>query len=216
MNKVIAIIPALNEEKTIEFILKDTKKYTDEIIVVDDCSTDKTANISKKYASIISHKRNYGYDKSIDDGFKLAKNKKAGIIITLDADGQHFPEDIPKLIGPIKDKEADIVTGKRPYNVRFMEQIFANFGRKRNISDPLCGMKAYNIKVYEDVGFFDNITSIGTQLIFTALIKGYNIKEVAIKLKDRKDTPRFGIRFKANFKLLKAYIRLKRYLRRLR
>ncbi len=74
-------------------------------------------------------------------------------------------------------------------------------------------MKAYSIKVYNDVGFFDNITSIGTQLIFTALKKGYRIKEVKIKLKKRKDVPRFGRKLKANFKLLRALLRLKKYLR---
>ena len=214
--KVIAVMPALNEENTIELVLKKTKKYVDEIIVVDDCSTDRTPKISDKYAVIIKHKENKGYDKTIDDGFKLAKKRKADIIITLDADGQHFPEDIPKLINPIKKKEADIVTGKRPYNARLMEEIFAKFGKKKGISDPLCGMKAYNIKVYNDLGCFDNFTSIGTQLIFTALKKDYKIKEVLIKLRKRKDTPRFGRKLKANFKLLKALLRLKRYLRGLK
>ncbi len=212
-NKIIAVIPALNEEKTIESVLKKTKKYVDEIIVVDDCSKDKTAKIAEKYAYVIKHNKNEGYDKSIDDGFKLAKKRKAEIIITLDADGQHFPEDIPRLIKHIKNKNADIVAGKRPYNARLMEQIFANFGKKLGIEDPLCGMKAYSIKVYDDIGFFDKISSIGTQLLFTALKRGYKIKNIKIKLNKRKDVPRFGRKLKANFKLLRALLRLKRYLK---
>jgi glycosyltransferase involved in cell wall biosynthesis len=215
-NKIVAVIPALNEENTIESVLKKTKNYVDEIIVVDDCSKDKTPKIAEKYASVIKHSKNEGYDKSIDNGFKLAKERKADIIITLDADGQHLPEDIPRLIEPIKNKKADIVTGKRPYNARFMEQLFANFGKKIGIDDPLCGMKAYNIKVYDEIGFFDNITSIGTQLIFTALKKGYKIKNIKIKLNKRKDIPRFGRKLRANFKLLKALLKLKRYLREIK
>lgn len=207
--KTIAIIPALNEENTLEKVLKKTKKYVDEIILVDDGSTDNTSIIAKKYAIVIRHKKNKGYDKSINDGFKLAKRKKADIVITLDADGQHFPEDISKIIKLIKIEEADVVTGIRPYLARLMEQIFANFGKKRGISDPLCGMKAYHIDVYKNIGFFDNITSIGTQLIFEAQKKGYRIKELPIKLKKRKDTSRFGNRVKANYKLLRAFIRLK-------
>ena len=73
-------------------------------------------------------------------------------------------------------------------------------------------MKAYSIKVYNDIGFFDTITSIGTQLAFMAYKKGYRIKEVSINLRKRKDTPRFGRKLKANYKLFKAYLRLTKYL----
>lgn len=210
-DKIIAIIPALNEEENIENVLKNIKDYVDEIIVIDDCSKDNTAKISERYAIIIKHTKRMGYDRCLNDGFKVAKKRKADMILTLDADGQHLAEEIVKFTKPLIKQEADICVGRRPYKARFMEYIFANYGRKRGINDPLCGMKAYRTKVYEDIGFFDNISSVGTQLLFLALKNGYNVKEIPIKLNKRKDNPRYGGKLKANIKLLAAYLRLKRY-----
>jgi len=212
-NKCCAIIPALNEEKTIETVLKGIKLYVQDIVLIDDGSNDNTAKIAAKYAYVVKHKTNQGYDESLNDGFTTAKERGADIIITLDADGQHLAEDIPLLINPILQGEADVVIGKRPYRARFMEHVFAYYGRRYGISDPLCGMKAYNIKVYNKIGFFDNITSIGTQLALTASKQGYKVKEVPIQLNKRADTPRFGRKIRANIKLFFAYLRLKRYLK---
>jgi glycosyltransferase involved in cell wall biosynthesis len=212
---IIAVIPALNEEKTIENVLINTKKYVDKIILVDDGSTDNTAKISEQYANVIRHSKNQGYGKSINDGFELAKKKGADIILTLDGDGQHLAEDILLFTDMLEKDLADIVVGKRPYQARLMEYIFANYGKKRGISDPLCGMKAYKTKVYDDVGFFENFTSIGTQLTFTAFKKGYRIKEIPIQLRKREDTPRFGRKIKANLKLLVAYLKLINHLNKI-
>jgi|SRR3989344_3823587 len=209
-----AIIPALNEENTLEKILLDTQQYVQEIIVIDDGSTDNTLKIAQKYAYVIKHERPQGYDQSLNDGFKMAQERGADIVITLDADGQHLAEDIPSLINPLIRGEADVVVGKRPYRARLMEHIFAYYSQcfKYKFSDPLCGMKAYRIKVYTTIGYFDTIGSIGTQLVFTASKKGYKISEIPIQLQKRNDTPRFGKKLNANYKLLKAYLRLINYL----
>jgi hypothetical protein len=73
-------------------------------------------------------------------------------------------------------------------------------------------MKAYSVRVYDEIGFFDTIKSVGTQLALTASKKGYRIIEVPIQLNDRKDVPRFGRKLKANIKLFFAYLRVKSYL----
>lgn len=207
--KIIAIIPALNEEKTISNVIKGVKKYVDEIVLVNDASSDKTQIIAQKEGVIvISHKKNEGYDKSIDDGFKLATDMGATIILTFDGDGQHSPEDIPKIVAPILKGEADVVVGKRPYYLRIAEYLFAFVGKfKADIEDPLCGLKAYHIKVYKDVGYFDRISSIGTQLMFNAKSKGYRVLQRSITLNRRSDIPRFGRRVKANWKIFKAIVK---------
>ena len=207
--KVIAVIPALNEEETILKVIRGVKKYVDEIILVDDASADKTAIIAQREGAIVlSHKKNQGYDKSIDDGFALAAKRGATIILTFDGDGQHNPEDVPKIVEPILDGMADVVVGKRPHYARITEYLFAFVAKiKVNIDDPLCGLKAYHIRVYTDIGYFDKITAIGTQLMFNAKRKGYSVIQKKITLNERGDVPRFGRRVKANLRIFKAIIK---------
>lgn len=209
-NHCYVIIPALNEERTLERVLLGIIKYVPNIIVIDDNSSDLTGMIAKKYAYVIKHEQNCGYDQSLNDGFQLAKEKEANVIITMDADGQHLEEDLPKMIDPILSGEAEVVVGKRPYPARFMETVFARYGRQYGINDPLCGFKAYSIKIYEEIGFFDTITSIGTQLALTASKKGYKVIEIPIQLNKREDVPRFGRKLKANLKLFLAYLRVRK------
>jgi len=214
LEKVIAIIPALNEEKTIEGVLQRVKRYVDEIVLIDDGSRDKTSEIASKYAIVSKNPQNLGYDKSLANGFEIARKRGATIVVTLDADGQHLPEEIPLFTNQILNGEAEVVVGKRPYKARFMEEIFGNYAkRKIGIGDPLCGFKSYNIGVYDKIGFFDNIQSIGTQLLFTASKLGYKIKEIPISLNERKGTTRFGRQIRGNIKLFKAYKRLIKYLK---
>ena len=207
--KITVIIPALNEENTISRVVREVKQYADEVIIVDDASTDRTAAISRQEgAVVVSHKKNQGYDKSIDDGFVLAAERGATVVVTFDADGQHKAEDITRFVGLILNNEADVVVGKRPYRPRITEHLFAFISKIRlNIDDPLCGFKAYHIKVYKDVGYFDRVSSIGTQLVFAAKKRGYKIVQKKIMLNPREDMTRFGHGIKANWKIFKAIIR---------
>ncbi|MFA5008045.1 MAG: glycosyltransferase family 2 protein [Candidatus Omnitrophota bacterium] len=211
--KVVTIIPAFNEEETIAKVIRGVKQYCDEVILIDDASFDKTAFIAEQEgAVIVTNCENQGYDKSIDNGFKVAADREASVVLTFDADGQHNPDDIPKIIGPIIAGEADVVVGIRPYRSRMTEHLFAFVARRKlGICDPLCGLKAYNINVYKDVGYFDRISSIGTQLLFNAASAGYRITQRNIDLNKRKDAPRFGRTVKANWKILKAIIKITFY-----
>jgi hypothetical protein len=76
------------------------------------------------------------------------------------------------------------------------------------VEDPLCGFKAYDVKVYKAIGHFDTISSIGTQLIFSAKRKGFRLVQVDIGLKTRGDIPRFGGRIVANYRILRALARV--------
>lgn len=208
--RIIVVIPALNEEKTILEVIRGVKKHVDEIVLVDDASTDGTASIAQREgAAVLFHKKNKGYDKSIDDGFALAAKRGAEIILTFDADGQHNPDDIPKIVEPIFSGEADVVVGKRPRHARISEYLFAFISRvKIGIDDPLSGLKAYSIDVYKDIGYFDRISSVGTQLIFNAKKRGYRVVQKDIMLSKRNDMPRFGKKFMANWKIFKAVFQI--------
>lgn len=208
--KIIVIVPVLNEEKTISKVINGIKGYADEVIVVDDASCDRTAIIAQQEGAIvISHKKNQGYDRSIDDGFALAAKRGAAVILTFDGDGQHKPEDIPRLTEPILNNEADVVVGRRPRHARLAEYLYAFISKiKADIDDPLCGLKAFHVNVYKDIGYFDQITSIGTQLVFDAKKRGYKIVQKNITLNVRiNDITRFGAGVKGNWKILKAIVR---------
>jgi len=208
--KVTVVIPAFNEENSIDTVLKNVKIYVDEIIVIDDASTDKTYEIAKQNSAIvIRHDKNQGYDKCLDDGFKEAAKRKASIILSFDADGQHIPEDILNIIAPIKNGKIDVVVGIRPYKQRISEMFFSYYAKKKiGIQDPLCGIKAYSVEAYKTIGYFDQINSIGTELLFNCFKYGYQIQEVHINMNKREGTPRFGSIIKANLKIFYALLKI--------
>ena len=108
--KIMAIIPALNEETTIAAVIEGIRPYADEVIVIDDASSDNTIDIATSLGAIVVlNSENMGYDKSIERGFKEALKKGADIVFTFDADGQHSSSDIPFILKPILDDEADLV-----------------------------------------------------------------------------------------------------------
>jgi len=114
-SKVIAVIAAYQEEKRIGNVIKETKKYVDKVIVIDDGSTDKTAEVAKKSgADVISYELNRGKGYATKLGLVKAISLKPQIIILLDADGQHNPNYIPSFIDAIKNG-ADYVYGKRSF-----------------------------------------------------------------------------------------------------
>lgn len=207
---ITAVIPALNEASTIREVVADVLTHVDEVIVVDDGSSDETATCAREAGAIIHrHRHNKGYDRSIEDGFKLAAKRGATVVFTFDADGQHHPGDIPKMIEPILGRDADVVVGQRPTKARIGEKVFAAYTRPRlRVADPLCGFKIYRIKVYEDIGHFDTHSMIGTQLILEAKKSGYNLQQRPINLYQREDDSRFGQQVEANLKILSAMMRL--------
>jgi glycosyltransferase involved in cell wall biosynthesis len=207
---ITVIIPAYNEEQTISSVVNNVKRYATKVIVVDDASKDRTKELaSDAGAQVLRTKTNQGYDKALDVGFNEAAKSKPGVIITFDADGQHVPNDIPKMIDPIKNNQADVVVGIRPYNQRIAEKIFSIYARRKiGIRDPLCGIKAYSIKAYNEVGYFDRVKSIGTELLFNCHKRGYRIKEVNIQMNKREGKPRFGNVFRSNLRIFAALLRI--------
>ncbi|MBR9692423.1 glycosyltransferase family 2 protein [Candidatus Woesearchaeota archaeon] len=113
--KVFIVIAAYNEEKKIAKVVQGLKKekYTN-IIVTDDCSSDKTAAVAKKAGAIVlKHTKNQGQGAALRTGIKEALKRKADVVVTFDADGQHDAAEIIGLVTPIKLGEADVVLGSR-------------------------------------------------------------------------------------------------------
>ena len=115
MPLITAIVPAYNEEIAIGSVVIRTSEFVDRVIVVDDGSTDNTAYIAEKAgAEVIKHPHNQGKGAALKTGFQVMH--ETDIFLTIDGDGQHNPQEIPLLIKPIVDGEADLVNGSRYLN----------------------------------------------------------------------------------------------------
>jgi glycosyltransferase involved in cell wall biosynthesis len=158
----------------------------------------------------LNHQRNQGYDRSLNDGFAEAIGRGASIVITFDADGEHAADDIPTVVGPIIQDEADVVAAQRPTTAHLSEKAFACYTSLRyGIGDPLCGFKAYHRRVYERFGCFDTLGSIGTELMLRAYQAGFRVRVVPIARAVRADRSRFyASRFRGSLKILKALVRV--------
>jgi UDP-N-acetylglucosamine---dolichyl-phosphate N-acetylglucosaminyltransferase len=117
--KLAILIPAYNEERTLGQVIQQVKAVDlpgveKEIIVVDDGSSDNTANIARsRGAIVISHLLNRGVGGALGTGFEAALRLGSDVVVTFDADGQHSPDDIGKVIEPIRTGRADVVVGSR-------------------------------------------------------------------------------------------------------
>mgnify|MGYP005630510569 CR=1 FL=1 len=202
--KVVIVIPAFNEEDTIFNVVKSVKEYG-VVIVVNDASTDNTEQIAIDAGAIlVNHKENKGYDGALNSGFVKAEELNCNAIITFDADGQHSPESIKEYID-LLEQGLVVVTGIRNKFQRVSEYIFSWVAKWRwGIFDPLCGMKAYHVDLYKELGCFDSYKSIGTELIIFAATMGREIAQIPIQTKNRIDVPRFGSVFSTNILILSA------------
>ncbi|MCH8329469.1 MAG: glycosyltransferase family 2 protein, partial [Nanoarchaeota archaeon] len=156
-NKIFAIIPAYNEEKRINKVIKETKKYVDNVIVVDDGSKDKTKDIAKKgKAVVLRHLVNLGKGAALKTGCDYAVKNKADIIIAIDADAQHDPNEIPKFLENIKKYDVVLAYRKPNKNMPFVLK-FGNLFLNKTISflygikikDSQCGYRAFTAKAYK-------------------------------------------------------------------
>jgi glycosyltransferase involved in cell wall biosynthesis len=113
------IIPAYNEAARIGPVVRSALRYADEVVVVDDGSADETAAVARASGARVIRQDNAGYIAAVKRGFREARGD---VVVTMDADGEHCAEDIPRLARPILDGEADLVLGRRPEIARFSER----------------------------------------------------------------------------------------------
>lgn len=206
---IAIVIPAWNEDETIYKVVSNAKKYG-KVIVVDDASTDNTRLAAKGAgAVVVSHKENQGYDKALNTGFDAAYSAGCKYVITIDADGQHNPDLISLYLKYLKEKNIPLVLGIRPKKARLSELIMGLYFKLRfNVHDILCGMKGYNIALYDGNRDFAHRKLIGTELAFWALKDGHRFSEIEVPVWPRNGKPRFGNILKSNAIIFKALLHI--------
>jgi glycosyltransferase involved in cell wall biosynthesis len=199
--KLIVQIPAYNEATTMGNVIREIPHKIlgidkVEILVADDGSTDETAAEAKKAGAnyILRNKYNRGLGRNFKSALDYALSKGADIIVNIDGDGQFNPKDIPKLIQPILNKEADMVTCSRflnPQLTRDMPQI-KKWGNRRftklvnkitgqRFTDTQCGFRAYSREAALRLNLQGKFTY--TQEVFIDLAqKGIKIKEIPLEV----------------------------------
>ena len=187
--KIIAVIPAYNEEKHIEDVINNTKKYVDEIIVVDDGSKDKTFQKSKKADLVLKHIINMGKGLALKTGIEAAIKRKADIIVTIDADGQHNPKDIPRLLKELEKNNLDIVIGGRPFDKnmplvqRFgnliIHKMFTSFFHV-NVNDTQSGFRIFKSNIYPKIKWLASSYSVETEMLIKVGKCNLKYKEIPI------------------------------------
>ena len=185
---ILTCIPAFNEGKVIDEVIKKCLKFSDQVVVCDDGSTDDTYEIADAAgAHVIRHDVNIGKGEALRTLFKFAIHSKNDIIVTIDGDGQFLPEEIPKLVSDIKEKKSDIVIGYRfddatdmPNYRRFGNKMLdkmANMVTELSVSDTQSGYRAYSKDIIEKLNF--NIKGFGAdvEILIDAANKGFRISE---------------------------------------
>jgi glycosyltransferase involved in cell wall biosynthesis len=198
--KITVLIPAYNEEKTIGQVINAIPRDIAgnvEVIVINDGSTDNTVTVAKESGAdrVVSHNVNRGVGVAFQTGIEIALKTNADIIVNIDADGQFNPEDIPKLVEPIIQDEADMATCTRflvkewipemPRVKKFGNSMFThfiNFLTGQKFTDTQCGFRAYSREAALRMNLMGDFTY--TQEVFLEVVeKGMRIKEIPCRVR---------------------------------
>jgi glycosyltransferase involved in cell wall biosynthesis len=192
--KILVCVPAYNESRNITEIINKAKKYADGVIVYDDGSTDDTYELAVSAgAKVIKSPKNNGYGKAIRALFQAAKEQDADVMVTLDSDGQHNPDHIPRLLEPVLAQNFDIVIGSRFLSKEDREKVprYRTFGIKTitrltqsasyaGLTDSQSGFRAYNRNALSKINLFEDGMSVSTEILLRAREKNLQATEVPI------------------------------------
>jgi len=189
---IIAVIPCSNEGQFISDVVTKTRQYVDKVIVIDDGSTDNTTEAAEAAgAEVVRHTKRQGAGAATRSGFEAAKANNADVLVTIDGDGQHNPDEVPVVLAPILTDNADLVIGSRfiepKTNIRAYRKFgidvitwLYNFGSKVKVTDSQSCFRAHNRKVIDGVNITENGFGFSVQVLIQARRKGFVIKEAPI------------------------------------
>jgi glycosyltransferase involved in cell wall biosynthesis len=201
----LVVIPAFDEAENISEVLQAVTRHAPEfdVLVVDDASHDGTAEIAHAQgAKVVTHPFNMGYGAALQTGYRHALRSDYGVVVQLDADGQHDPESLRALAEPILDGELDVVLGSRfhpgsSYRMPLLRRLgslwFSSLVRwltGLSISDPTTGMQALSpavLKLYTSDAFPSDYPDADMLVLLRR--NDYRIGELPVTMHERPDAP---------------------------
>ncbi|PKG31458.1 glycosyltransferase family 2 protein, partial [Methanoregula sp.] len=200
--RILAAMPAFNEEKCLAKTIIGTRKFVDTVLVIDDGSTDATKAIAEELgALVIHHENNAGYGAALQDIFQKARELHVDALVILDADGQHNPDDVGRLLDALVKLDVDVVIGSR-----FLEKNERNIPSYRkvgmkvldgatriagvaDISDSQSGFRAYGKRAIDVINLNGQGMSAGSEILIQISDHNLRIAEVPINVRyDIEDT----------------------------
>ena len=201
--RTLALIPCYNEEDTIGSVVIKTKRYVNEVLVIDDGSVDETTKIAREAgATVIVHNKNCGKGVAIKTGFQYALQKNYDYVVTIDGDGQHNPAEISAVLGNLMNNGHDISLGFRQKDATEMPgwrkigkkvlDYATSFGNGGYVTDSQCGFRAFNKKAIQSITprLNSDAFCIESEQLIRAHELGLEITEtnVSCRYKDLKNT----------------------------
>ena len=191
---VIVVIPAFNEERLIGSVVLKTLCYPVTVVVVDDGSTDLTADLAARAgAQVVRLPENQGKGTALNAGVVKALEYDPDAVVLIDADGQHLPGELPILLVPVLEGRADIVVGSRyikkgnkvPFH-RILGHKFFNFvtgaASGVSVSDSQCGYRAFSRRALDEINFSSTGFSVESEMQFWAHEKHLVVEEVPVTI----------------------------------
>ena len=190
--RVIAGMPVFNEEETIGTVVLRALEHVDEVVCIDDGSSDASARIAEACgATVIRHRVNRGYGGALKTLFRYARNQEVDALVILDSDGQHDPSDIPTLLEPVFSGEADFTIGSRfveggggsdmpAYRRLGIKVITAtsNLSNDLGVRDTQSGYRAFSRKAMDLLRFDAEGMELSLEMLEDAQEKHLTVREV--------------------------------------
>jgi len=195
--QTVAVVPAYNEADTVGAVVEETTDCVDEVVVVDDGSTDGTPAVARDSgATVVEHTFNTGVGGAVRTGYRYAIEHDYDLVVQVDADGQHDPEQIPDLLAAAED--CDMVVGSRYRNesigdyplvrragIRFFTRVVNVLGGV-DVTDVTSGFRVYRVSMLRNV-LHKRDTHWAVEQTLDAAQQGYRIREVSVEMPTREE-----------------------------